>query len=209
MKKNWKILLITSIVILLPVFAGMILWNRLPERLPTHWNAEGQIDGWSGKAFAVLGMPLILLAVQWFAALVTLTDPKHRNHSRKILQLIFWIIPLLSIALGLVTYFAAFGKDLRVEALIPMLLGLVFVVIGNYMPKCRQNYTVGIKLPWTLNNEENWNRTHRVAGRVWVVGGVLIMPSGFIDLVWVTLAIALLMVLIPTVYSYILHRKGI
>jgi len=207
-KKNWKVLLITSIVILLPILAGVVLWNQLPQQMPTHWNAAGEVDGWSSKPFAVFGLPLILLAAQWLCTLGTGADPKKNNHPKKIVHLVLWIIPVLSAVLHTVTYAVALGKEVRIEVVMPVLVGLLLAIIGNYLPKCKQNYTIGIKIPWTLNNEENWNRTHRFAGRLWVVCGLAIMLTGFFGGVWIFLPIVLLMVLAPFVYSYLLHRKG-
>ena len=208
-KKNWKLLLITSAIILLPVLAGVILWNQLPEQMPTHWNAAGEVDGWSNKYFAVFGLPLILLAAQWLCTLGTSADPKKDNHPEKVLQLVLWIIPVLSVVLHAVTYAVALGKEVRIEMAMPLVIGIIFVIIGNYMPKCKQNYTIGIKIPWTLNSEENWNKTHRFAGRLWVICGIAIMLTGFFGGFWIFLGVTLLMVLAPVVYSYILHRKGI
>ena len=90
-KKNLKVLIITSILTLLPVLAGIILWNQLPEQMPTHWNAVGEVDGWSSKPFAVFGLPLIMVAAQWLCVLATTTDPKRKNHSEKIYHLVFYI----------------------------------------------------------------------------------------------------------------------
>ena len=208
-KKNWKVLLITSVAILLPMLAGVILWNQLPEQIPSHWNAVGEIDGWSSKPFAVFGMPLILLAAQWLCVLGTGTDPKKNNHPQKILHLVLWIIPVLSALLHAIVYAVALGRDVRVETVMPVFIGILLAIIGNYLPKCKQNYTIGIKIPWTLNSEENWNRTHRFAGRLWVVCGLAIMLTGFFGGFWVFLPIVLLMVLAPFVYSYVLHRKGV
>lgn len=208
-KKNLKMLLVTSVAILLPTLAGLILWEQLPAQIPSHWNINGEIDGYTSKAFAVFVMPVIMVAIHWFTVLVTLSDPKKQNHSEKILHLIFWIIPVLSIVISVFTYSAAMGTTIRVELFISVFLGLLFVIIGNYLPKCRQNYTVGLKLPWTLHSEENWNRTHRLAGWIWVVGGFAITVSGFFSLIWITLAAPLVMAIIPTAYSYILYRKGI
>ena len=208
-KKHWKVLVITSLLTLLPVLAGVILWNQLPEQMPIHWNAAGEVDGWSGKAFAVFGLPLIMLAVQWLCMLGSLSDPKREAHSAKMLHLVFWIVPVLSIVLHSVTYAAALGKEVKMELVIPVLLGLVFTIIGNYLPKCKQNYTIGIKIPWTLNSEENWNRTHRFAGRLWVICGIVIMLTGFIGTVWTFLPVSLVMVIVPMIYSYVLYRKGV
>ena len=208
-KKNLKILIITSIVILLPMIAGIALWNQLPQEIPYHWNAAGEVDGWASKAMAVFGTPALMLALQWLAVVATLTDPKKQNHSQKVLQLIFWFIPMLTVVLSAVIYATALGGKIRVEMIVPTLLGILFIAIGNYLPKCQQNYTIGIKIPWTLHSEENWNRTHRLAGYVWVAGGVVMTLSGFVNLFWLSLPAALCMALIPVVYSFILSRKGI
>ena len=208
-KKNLKVLIMTSLIILLPILAGVILWDQLPAQVPSHWNVAGEIDGWSSKAFAVFGMPAILLAFQWLCVLGTLADPKKKNHTEKILHLVFWIIPVLSVLLSAITYMVALGKEVRMEVIMPIFIGLVLAVVGNYLPKCKQNYTIGIKIPWTLNSEENWNRTHRFAGRLWVVCGLVIMLTGFFGGFWIFFGVVLLMVLVPFVYSYMLHRKGV
>ena len=207
-KKNLKVLIITSVILLLPILAGLILWNQLPEQMPTHWNAAGEVDGWSGKAFAVFGLPLIMVAAQWLCMLGTAADPKKSNHSEKVLHLVLWISPVLSVVLHAVTYATALGHAVPMEVVMPILIGLIFTIIGNYMPKCKQNYTIGIKIPWTLDNEENWNRTHRFAGWLWTFCGIAIMCTGFFGGFWVFLPITLLMVLTPIIYSYVLHRKG-
>ena len=208
-KKNLKLLILTSILTLLPILAGVVLWNQLPEQMPTHWNAAGEVDGWSSKPFAVFGLPLILVAAQWLCVLATTTDPKRQNHSEKIYHLVFWIIPVLSIVLHAVTYMTVLGVGVRMEMVMPIFMGLLFVIIGNYLPKCKQSYTIGIKIPWTLNNEENWNKTHRLAGWVWVIGGIAIMLTGFFGGYVAFFVISLVMVLAPIIYSYVLYRKGL
>ena len=208
-KKNLKVLILTTVVMLLPILAGLILWNQLPEQMPTHWNAAGEIDGWSSKPFAVFVLPLIMVAAQWLCMLGTAADPKKNNHSEKVLHLILWIVPALSVVLHAVTYATALGYAVPIEVVMPVLIGLIFTIIGNYMPKCKQNYTIGIKIPWTLDNEENWNRTHRFAGWLWTFCGIAIMCTGFFGGFWVFLPITLLMVLAPIIYSYVLHKKGL
>ena len=214
MKKYWKLLVITSIIIILPIVAGLLFWDQLPDRVPIHWNVAGEVDGWSGKPFAVFGLPLIMLAVQWLCCLVTAADPKKANHGDKVIQLVLWILPVMTVALSMVTYSTAFGKPIPMEVVMPLLTGLLFAVIGNYLPKCKQNYTIGIKLPWTLNSEENWNKTHRLAGGIWLVCGLLIMLSGILGFFWsgtfwVMLGMTPVMVFVPVGYSYGLHRKGV
>jgi uncharacterized membrane protein len=185
------------------------LWNRLPDEVPFHWNAAGEVDGWASKAVAVFVPSAAMLALQWLCMLVTSTDPKKQNHPEKVKVLVLWLIPIITVFISALMYVSALGVSVRVETLMPILLGLVFVAIGNYMPKCKQNYTIGIKIPWTLASEENWNRTHRLAGWVWVGGGVVMLLSGFLGIFWLTLAPAIIMVAVPLIYSYILHQKGI
>ncbi len=208
-KKNLKVLIITSVIILLPILAGFVLWNQLPEQIPFHWNAQGEVDGWASKPVAVFVPSAAMLAFQWLCVLVTSADPKKQNHPEKVLHLVFWLIPLLTVFISALMYATALGGNVRVEMLMPVLLGVVFIAIGNYMPKCKQNYTIGIKIPWTLASEENWNRTHRLAGWVWVGGGIVMMLSGFFGIFWLALVPVIIMVLVPLIYSYILHRKGV
>ena len=208
-KKNLKLLILTSLVILLPVLAGVILWNQLPEQIPIHWNAVGEVDGWSHKAFAIFGLPGFMLAAQWLCSLGTSADPKKEAHSEKMVQLVLWIIPLLCVVLMAITYATALGYEMPIERIMPVVLGFMFTVIGNYMPKCKQNYTIGIKIAWTLSSEENWNRTHRFAGWLWTACGIAIMLIGFFGGFWVVLAMSLVMVIIPILYSYLLYRRGI
>lgn len=209
-KENKKKLILTSIIILLPIVIGMILWNKLPDKLPTHWNSAGEIDGWSSKAFAVFGLPGFLFAVHWVCVLASSADPKKQNIEGKVLNIVLWICPIISVLGAVLMYGAALGMEFRVEKIIPLLVGVVFIVIGNYLPKCKQSYTMGIKLPWTLNDEENWNRTHRLGGKLWVACGVVIILSMFLPnkfMVVIFLSVVAVAVFVPTVYSYLIFRE--
>ena len=208
-KKYWKTLVVTSIVNLLPMVMGLMLWEQLPEQMPMHWNMAGEVDGWTGKTFAVFGMPLLMAALEWVCVFATSTDPKNKDVHGKMMHLMLWVIPAVSLVLHGCVYAAALGREVEISLIVPMLLGLLFMCIGNYMPKCRQSYTIGIKLPWTLNSEENWNRTHRLGGFVWTVGGFLMLISGFLGSFWLVIASAAAMVAVPVVYSYLLYRKGV
>lgn len=172
MKENKSKVIITSIVTVFPMVIGFLLWNRLPEKIATHFGSEGA-DGWSTKLFAVAIFPLILLVIHLFCLGVTLNDPKKKNIGRAMMTLIFWIVPVLSVVSNLSIYGYALGMDVNMEVIVSILMGGIFILLGNYMSKNHQNYTVGIKLPWTLNSEENWNRTHRMAGKLWILAGLV------------------------------------
>ena len=209
MKANKKTLIITSIVTILPVLIGIICWNRLPDVMATHFGFNNEANGFSSKAFAVFGLPLILLAVLWVGAFVTAHDPKRQNISPKMFSLMLWIAPVISLVAAATIYPVNLGYELDISFFIELLVGLMFIIIGNYLPKARQNYTIGIKIPWTLANEENWNRTHRLAGYLWMICGILmilISLTRFVPAEWLV-GIFLIMVLVPCIYSFWLHAE--
>ena len=209
MKANKKTLIITSIVTILPVLIGIICWNRLPDVMATHFGFNNEANGFSSKAFAVFGLPLILLAVLWVGAFVTAHDPKRQNISPKMFSLMLWIAPVSSLVAAATIYPVNLGYELDIAFFSELLLGLMFIIIGNYLPKARQNYTIGIKIPWTLANEENWNRTHRLAGYLWMICGILmilISLTRFVPAEWLV-GIFLIMVLVPCIYSFWLHAE--
>ncbi|MBQ3523379.1 MAG: SdpI family protein [Clostridia bacterium] len=208
MKKNLPKLIITSLIILIPIVIGLILWDKLPDQVPVHWNINGEVDGFATKAQAVFLMPLVLVAFQWICVLGTSLDPKKQNINDKMVTLVLWIIPIISLLCNSMVYATALGNKVNVEIIMPLFMGALFVVIGNYLPKCKQSYTVGIKLPWTLDNEENWNKTHRLAGFLWVIGGVIIMATAFLGAFWLFFVVLIPMVIIPFVYSYLLYKKN-
>ena len=208
-KKNLKTLIITSVVILLPILAGLYLWDKLPEQMPIHFGENGEPDNWASKEFAVLGLPVILVALQWILTGYMGQDPKRKNISEKMVALSLWIIPVVSVLGNGITYLYLSYEDINVVTIATLFLGLLLMVVGNYLPKMKQSYTVGIKLPWTLNSEENWYRTHRFAGGVFMLAGLIVLVAGFIEQIWIVLAIIFAAAIIPSVYSYVLYKKGI
>ena len=206
-KKHKFTLIFTSLVTLIPILVGLLLWDKLPEQLPYHWDIHGQVDGWAGKTQAVFFMPLLMLALHWICVLASTTDPKSKQYHPKSIQLVLWICPILNLVINTMVYAAALGYGVDVELIMSLLMGVLFIFIGNLLPKMQQSYTMGIKLPWTLHNEENWNKTHRLGGKVWVIGGIIILSTALWGNFLVLMATTLLMVLIPVVYSYCLYRK--
>lgn len=206
-KKNKGMLILTSIVILVPIIIGVLLWNRLPKQVPTHWDINGEVDGWSSRGFAVFGFPCLLLVLHWVCFLASMADPKRDAYTKKMLTLVLWICPVISLLVGSLIYTKCLGYDLNVGVVMSMIVGLMFLIIGNLLPKMRQSYTMGIKLPWTLANEENWNKTHRFSGKVWVIGGIITMATAFVGSFWILLGVLIVMVALPTIYSFRLHLK--
>lgn len=207
LKKNKWTILITSLLILLPIAAGLILWDQIPESVPVHWDFQGNADGYASRPVAVFGMPLLILAIHWLSLLTTALDPKHKNIEGKPLKLVLMICPVVSMLVAGVIYAHAMGLGLQIEMIVPFVLGILFLIIGNYLPKCRQNYSIGIKVSWTLNDEENWNHTHRFAGKITTVGSFIVMFSGLLGNLFLMLGAVIVMALLPILYSYLYYRK--
>lgn len=207
-KEAKRTYILTVAVCLIPIIAGLILYPNLPERMVTHWDASGNPNGWSSRLVAAIVLPGILLAVDLLFPALLRMDPKYSDMPDKTRCLVQWIIPVVELFASGITLGSALGADIKVSLFAPMFLGVVFIIIGNFMPKMTQSYTVGIKLPWTLNDEENWDKTHRLAGFVWVACGLLMIAGAFLPcrmtILWILLAA---MILVPTVYSYLLFLK--
>lgn len=206
-----KTLILTSLIILLPLLAGLLLWDRLPDQLATSFDFKGVANDYSSKTFTVIGLPLFLLVMQWFCFFGCSLDPKRRNFSSsKLFSLILWIIPSITIFLEAGVYGVALGMELNIAKMMYPFLAVVFLLGGNYLPKCRPNYTMGLKLPWTLADEENWNKTHRLAGPIWMFCGIATLACTFLPAVaamCVMLGAVLAATLVPTAYSILLAAK--
>ena len=169
--KKWflehkKQVILSMIGTFLPTIIGLILWNQLPDTMTSHWGADGVAAGTAGKGFMVFGFPAIMAAVNLLCMIGTVLDKKNQNQNKKLMGIIFWIMPLISVTVISSAYAIALGNTIGATMAIPLLMGILLVAIGNYMPKATQNRTMGIKIYWTLANEDNWNKTHRFAGKL-------------------------------------------
>ena len=209
-KKYKKQLILSSIVILLPIVFGLLLWNQLPDTFATHWGVDGQPDGWSSKGFAIFITPVLLLALHIFAVWITDLTNRGNDQSTKVMNMVFCILPAISLITNGMVYAIALGMTWDVINLMPITFGALFVFIGNYMPKCTRNTTIGIKVKWTLHNDENWNATHRFAGKLWVAGGLVTIFSALLPtkIGYPIMFFALLgSGLGAFLYSYLYYRK--
>lgn len=208
-KINKKLLLFTSILILLSSLVGCVFWYQLPEKMPTHFNLLGQADGYNHKVFAIFGLPALMLLMHWLLLFLMIKDPKSSNISSKIQVLIYWIIPFVSCLSMISIYGESLGYSMMSGILAQIFMGVLMIVIGNYLPKTRKNYIIGIRLPWTLESDKNWRKTHRLAGKIWVLGGLLLFLNSFVQIYvyWVFFLTLLLVVLMPGVYSYQLSKS--
>ena len=209
MKQNVKkTLIITSIITALPILIGVFYWDQLPDTMATHFSSDGTPNGWSSKLFSVFGLPLFLVAINALCTLTTETDPRRSKYPEKMMKIIYWICPAVSWICAIGIYGNSLGFEMgNILQYLSLLMGVLFIVIGNYLPKVKQNYYLGIKLPWTYTDENNWNKTHRFGGKVFVVGGILFILNFFLKIPGIEIWLILAMVLIPAIYSYAYSRK--
>lgn len=191
---------------------ALSVYPRLPQRIATHWNVQGQVDGWTEKPWGALMMPLMatgMLALLW---LLRRVDPRARNIDRFRDEwfLIVNLTLLLFAVLEVVMLGHALGWPVDVSRVIPVAVGLLFVGMGNYLPRIRSNWFMGIRTPWTLDNERVWRATHRVGGRTFVIAGIAMMLSAALPpslRAWAVVAVAVLGAGVPLVYSYVAYRR--
>lgn len=142
-KKYKTTLILTTLISLFPMVIGLLLWNRMPDTIATHFGTNNVPNGWSSKTMAVIGIPLFLAALQIFTAVLTFSDPKRQNIGPKMIRLVLWIIPVTSLIVCCSIYANAVGIAVDIGFVSNGIVGLLFILIGNYMPKCKQNYTTG------------------------------------------------------------------
>ncbi len=203
-KNNKGKLIASSVVLLLPAILSFIFDDNLPDI----WGTGG-LD--SSRA-AIFILPAVLLVLHWGCILFSAKDPENSGQNKKVFGMVIWAIPVISLFANGVIYAAFSGMDQLAQKSVFFIFGLMFAVIGNYMPKCKQNFTIGIKIKWTLENEENWNATHRFGGKVMFISGLLMLACVFLPLnVGFVLLGALLLVCILSVclYSYLFYKKQV
>jgi uncharacterized membrane protein len=210
-KKNWKTLLITGLVILLPLIWGLIAYPSLPEQIPIHFDLSGNVDGYSHKSIVLLTSPIILL-IQWAAIIEAHFADKKEEMKPNYSRMISWILAAVSIAMWIVMYNCASGNLLTAQRLAPLIVGILFVAMGNFMPKQKRNRWAGLRLKWTMEDPDVWMKTHRFFGKLSVIGGFAILALSFmknIPLAYAIMFVIMLVVIfVPVAYSYVLSKKG-
>lgn len=207
-KNHKKTIVLTLIITLLPIAAGLILWNRLPTEIATHFGTDNQPNDWNSRGFTVFGIPAIMAALEVFCIIFTDADPKRKNIHQKSMVLVLWIMPLLSCAVMGMTYSYALGGTPDIGMICCLISAAVLIVMGNYLPKTQQNYTFGIKVSWALNDEDNWYHTHRFAGFVFTIGGIFIAIAALLHLPLLVLILVIAVVILaPVLYSWMYYRK--
>lgn len=198
-------------LIILAFIVGILLYPDLPDKIPSHWNAQGEIDAWSSKSFGAFFFPGITLGIYLLMTFIPLIDPLRRNYS-KFATPYFWFRTLFVLFFVLIyfyTLWSALGTELKINYFIIPTISILFILIGVFLPKIKKNYFVGIRTPWTIHSEEVWDKTHQFSGKLFIIAGViaflsLLLPKYTFPIFIIAILSA---ALISVIYSYFIFRK--
>jgi uncharacterized membrane protein len=208
-KRN-KLFLSTTVICFLPLILSFMLYDKLPEQIAIHFSrVKG--DDYVPKAVGAFGLPVLMAVINILTHFKVNNDPNKINPPSVSKYLGMWSAPVTSVILIPEILFLALEYKNSIQGITSAVLGIIITMFGNYLPKCKRNYAIGIKLPWTLNSEANWNKAHHVAGDIWILGGICMIIRGYITIqgIPLTLIILIVITMIPFLYSYWLYRKGV
>ncbi len=208
MRSRWFGLVIAALAVAVSIWA----YPQLPPTVATHWNLRGTPDGFSSRAMAVSIIPIVILLMMGLFRVLPRLDPRRENYSRFIGT--YWLICNAIIAFMLIAHgmiiASGLGYSLNIDRLMPIGLGLLFVILGNFFTRVEPNWFVGIRTPWTLSSDTVWRKTHRTGGWLMVLGGFAVAACAFLPhgaFLPLFIAAILVMVVIPIVQSYILWKR--
>ncbi|WP_318310687.1 SdpI family protein [Flagellimonas crocea] len=199
-------------IVLLPFLYLAYIWDQLPEKVPLHYNIKGEIDRYGDKSELILIPIMLPLLIYVLLLVVPYIDPKKQiqKMGNKYYSLKF-ILTLITSVMALFIIHSTKGGSLANPTFIFLIIGVTYLILGNYFKTIKANYFIGIRTPWTLESEYVWKKTHKLGGKVWFVGGILAIISSLVlplqTNIKVFLAITVIITLVPVVYSYVLFKK--
>jgi uncharacterized membrane protein len=160
----------------------IIFYDKLPEEIPIHWNLKGEVDNYVSKPFGAFLSPLLMVAIWLGMKFLPNIDPRRHNYKKfeSSYEIAIGVLVTFAFVLQMAIILSSLGYDISMDRIIMVMAGVMFVVIGNYLPKAKSNFFYGIKTPWTLSSEISWKKTHRLGGRLFVVSGLAIILSSLL-----------------------------
>jgi uncharacterized membrane protein len=208
MRSRWFGLVIAALAIALSIWA----YPSLPPTVATHWNFRGEADGFSGRLMAVLIGPLVILFLTLFFNVLPRFDPRRDNYAKFLGT--YWLFANGVIAFMLIAHAvvvaSGLGYSVKIDRIMPLSIGLLLILLGNYLTRVEPNWFVGIRTPWTLSSDTVWRKTHRTGGFVMVLGGLAVAATAFLPhalLLPLVIAALVFVVVTPLVQSYILWKR--
>ena len=188
----------------------MYVYPELPEQMPTHWNAQGQVDDYTAKPWGAIIFPVLALAVFLIMKLIPVISPRgfRTDEFRPVVNIFQVSLVTFMAGIGTMTILEALGYPMPVNRLVFAATGLLLIILGNFMGKVRKNFFLGIRTPWTLASDEVWSRTHRLGGRMLMLGGAVMALSAVIDIpIQFGVSAVVVLALLPVAYSFVLYRR--
>lgn len=212
MRITWKTEWPNLIVLAGMILAAAVLWQSSPERYPVHWNIQGQVDRYGNRTEGLLLLPAMTVGIYLLLVFLPRIDPARANYARfsgayTAIRIVFTVCMALIYA---VTVVSAKEYPIDMSFAIPLIIGGMFVVLGNYVGKIRPNWFVGIRTPWTLTSKKSWVKTHRIGGWLFILGGVILIFTGLVRTPLAILVMAVYFVAMTVwmfVYSYLVWRS--
>lgn len=207
-KKEWYVILVLAA----PFIASIYLWNDMPDIVPTHFNAQGEADDYGPKWINAFLLPGIAVLTYLFLLTIPAIDPKKRiERTQKPITAIRVIISIFLVGIYTIVMMKTFNVDAKIDQFVFVGVGLLIVVVGNYMNSIKPNYFIGLRTPWTLEDPEVWKRTHRFSSKLWIIGGSFMIISTFIPSLrgslYVIVGLVAILAIIPFAYSYVIFNK--
>ncbi|MFA6321856.1 MAG: SdpI family protein [Candidatus Buchananbacteria bacterium] len=211
-KPTFKTEVIPIIAILLSVLASFYFYANFPDLVPTHWNYRGEIDGYAPKLFGAFFFPALIIGIYLFFLFLPYLDPQKNRYQEfaKVYHTFKTLIVLFMVFIYFFTGLAGLGYPAPVNIVVPIGVGILFLVLGNYLGKIKPNWFMGIRTPWTMSNEEVWNKTHRLGGKIFMLIGLFMIFGTILPATWFFIsfmAVVIIGSLIPIFYSYWLFKK--
>ncbi len=210
---EWKREWLSLIVIVAAFVASILFYSQLPDPMPTHWNAAGQPDDYASRFVGAFLLPVIMIGVYLMLLFLPRIDPKRMNIERfsETYTLVRTIIIFFFAYIhGVILYTVISNQNKLMTGFITGGVGLLLMLIGNYMPRMRSNWFMGIRTPWTLSSETVWRKTHRLGGKLFMLAGLLMILTPLFDpslTIWFIIGVVLLASIVPIGYSYWLYQQ--
>lgn len=198
-----------ALTVLIFLIFNLVFYKKMPDTLPTHWNIEGEADDYASKFMAMIGVHIFIIIMNIFMCFMIDLDPKNKNQNKTMILISKITFPCMMFIIYSITILYGFGKSINVSNVVLPIVGFLLIALGNYMPKLKRSYTIGVKIPWTLNSDENWRKTHRLTGFLLIITGLILIISPFIKTIVPMIIGFILITLIPFIYSFYLFKKGV
>lgn len=195
-----KVDILSAVLCLCSMIPGAVIYSKLPDRIPSRFNIDFEPEEFVSKAEFVFGLPVIIAVCDIISCVLTNIITR-KNSSDRPNEIVRFINPVSAFFAEVVTILYLIGRIKHIGTCLCVVVSLTYIISGNYLPKMRRNFLIGIKTPHTLKNETVWKNTHRFAGAVWIVSGIVMLPFALLGKFVPFIVVLLTANVLPFVYS--------